>query len=131
LGDEVYPTVPEEAAELLSTLGGVGEKSAFEVEDDTDHLFGRREVDRSRGERLAVDRRHIKRFLRRTGMTAATGFAADLDWLRSTVFELLVLSTILERRMTLRSARRLQQALKREVPSLRRELAFRMVIREP
>jgi hypothetical protein len=79
---------------------------------------------------LDIDRRHITRFVRRTGMTAATGFAADLDWLRSTVFELLFLSTLLERRMTLRGARRLQQALKREVPSLRRELAFRMVIRE-
>jgi hypothetical protein len=80
---------------------------------------------------FACDRRHIQRFLRRTGVTAATGFAADLDWFRSTVFELLVLSALVERHVTRRSARRLEKELRREAPNLRREFAFRMVINEP
>jgi hypothetical protein len=80
---------------------------------------------------LDIDKRNITRFLRRTGVTAATGFASDLDWLRSGAFELLVLSTLLRYRVNLRGARRMEQVLMREVPCLRRELAFRMVINEP
>lgn len=80
---------------------------------------------------FAVDRRDIQRFPRRTGLTAATGFAAELDWFRSTVFDLLVLSAMVERRVPLQRARRLAHELRREAPNLRREFAFRMVINEP
>ena len=79
---------------------------------------------------FAVDRRRVTRFLRRTGLTAATGFATDLPWLRSLSFELLMLSTLVERRVTLRNARRVRLQLRKDVPSLRREVAFRMVIND-
>jgi hypothetical protein len=80
---------------------------------------------------LGVDRRVVRRFLRHTGITAATGFASDLNWFRSTVFELLVLANMVERRTNLRGVRRLESALLRELPSLRRELGFRVVVNEP
>jgi hypothetical protein len=79
---------------------------------------------------FAVDRRVVRRFLKQTGMTAATGFASDVNWFRTTVFEFLMLATVVERRTNLRAARRLEAALLRELPSLRRELAFRMVLNE-
>ncbi|HEX4514705.1 MAG TPA: hypothetical protein VH054_14245 [Polyangiaceae bacterium] len=79
---------------------------------------------------FAIDRRHIMRFLRQTGITAATGFATDLDWFRASVFEILALSTLLRCRITPRNARRLARDLNADVPSLRRELAFRMVVNE-
>jgi hypothetical protein len=80
---------------------------------------------------LAVDRRHLTRFLRRTGIIAATGFQREVDWLRSTAFELLMLPTILRYSRTRRGARRMAAALNREAGHLRRELGFRVVVNEP
>lgn len=80
---------------------------------------------------LAIDRRLVRRFLRQTGAAAVTGFASDLNWFRSTVYEFLVLAMIAERRTNRRGARRLEAALRGEVPHLRRELAFRMVVNDP
>lgn len=79
---------------------------------------------------LAIDRRHVRRFMRETGVTAVTGFASDLNWFSSTVFEFLVLATIVERRTNLRGVRRLDAALRGELPHLRRELGFRVVIND-
>jgi len=78
---------------------------------------------------LAVDRRHINRFVRRTGVLGVTGFAADVDWLRSAAFELLILSKLLRFSPSLRGVRRAERALMKEAPALRRELAFRFVTR--
>jgi hypothetical protein len=80
---------------------------------------------------LDVDRRHISRFLRQTGVLAATGFKKEVDWLRSSAFEVLVFETLLRHRLTLGGARRMERAFRREVPDLRREFQFRMVINEP
>jgi hypothetical protein len=77
---------------------------------------------------LGIDIRRITRFLRHTGVTAVTGFQKDVDFLRSATFELLLLAAVLRYRVTRRGARRMEQVLRTEVPSLRRELAFRMVI---
>jgi hypothetical protein len=41
LRDQAYPTVAEEAAKFFPTLGGVGDKTTLEVEDDADHLLRR------------------------------------------------------------------------------------------
>ena len=80
---------------------------------------------------LNIDRRRITRFLRRTGMVAATGFRRDLDWLTSSALECVILSTLLRYRLTLDGARRMERALRREATYLRRQLAFRIVLRDP
>jgi hypothetical protein len=79
---------------------------------------------------LNIDKRHISRFLRTTGVMAATGFRKDLDWLTSSAGELLIMATLLRYRLTLDGVRRMDRALRREAPHLQRQLAFRMVVRE-
>jgi hypothetical protein len=79
---------------------------------------------------LAVDRRHLTRFLRSTGITSASGFVTEVDWLRSTAFELLILPTVLRYSRTRRGAQRMAAALHKEAGPLRRELGFRVVLRE-
>lgn len=78
---------------------------------------------------LAVDRRRIHRFVERTGVVAVTGYARDVDWLESAAMEVFILSTLLRYDLTLAGARRMDRALRR-VSYLRRELGFRMVIRD-
>jgi hypothetical protein len=41
---------------------------------------------------LDTDRRNLKRFLQRTEALAVLGYKNDVDWLKSTAFELLMLS---------------------------------------
>jgi hypothetical protein len=80
---------------------------------------------------LGVDKRRIGRFLRRTGVLAVTGFVDEVDWLRSTAFELLILPTVLRYSRTRKGARRMAAAVHREAGPLRRELGFRVVLNEP
>lgn len=82
-------------------------------------------------ETLGADRRHIQRFLRRTGATAATGFRESIDWLKSSAFEVLMFDVMLRRPFTVASAQRIKQDLWREIPGLARQLEFRMEIRDP
>lgn len=43
-------------------------------------------------ETLAVDRRHLTRFLRRTGAKLISGYTKEVDWVQSAAFELLLLN---------------------------------------
>jgi hypothetical protein len=43
---------------------------------------------------LDVDKRHLKRFLKRTEALAICGYCLDVDWMKSTAFELLLLSEL-------------------------------------
>jgi len=45
---------------------------------------------------LAIDKRHLKRFLLQTGAVAICGYKVDVDWMKSTAFELLLLSILQE-----------------------------------
>ncbi len=78
---------------------------------------------------LRTDLRQIKRFIKRTGVLGVTGFTSDIDWLRSAMLELAIISTLLRYRPTLRGARRMAAALKHENRDLRRELGFRCITR--
>ncbi len=79
---------------------------------------------------LNTDRRNITRFLAKTGALAATGFKSDVDWLKSAAFEVLIFEVMLRFKLTIRGARQMDKALLEEVPYLRREFKFRMVINE-
>ena len=43
---------------------------------------------------LAVDRRRIQKFLRKTGLLAVTGYKKEVDWMYSASFEVLLLDAI-------------------------------------
>lgn len=79
---------------------------------------------------LDVEQRRIRRFLKRTGALAATGFRKDVNWLRSSAFEVLIFETLLRHPLTRAGARRMDRTLKEEVPDLRREFRFRVVLNE-
>ena len=79
---------------------------------------------------LNTDRRNITRFLAKTGALAATGFKSDVDWLKPAAFEVLIFEVMLRFKLTIRGARQMDKALLEEVPYLRREFKFRMVINE-
>jgi hypothetical protein len=79
---------------------------------------------------LDVEHRRIRRFLKRTGAVAATGFREDVEWLKSSAFEVMLLDIFLQHPLTRAGARRMARSVRRELPELRRELRFRLVVNE-
>lgn len=80
---------------------------------------------------MNTSRRHIQQFLQKTGANAISGFKNEVDWLLSSVFEVLLFSELLRHNLTLPGVRRVDESLRREYGALCRKLDFRMVIREP
>jgi hypothetical protein len=65
---------------------------------------------------LRIDKRVLKRFLKKTGALAVCGYSVDVNWLRSTAFELLLLSEIQDNEFSGRGA----EAIVREATELAR-----------
>lgn len=65
---------------------------------------------------LRIGKRVLRRFLRRTGALAVCGYRVDVNWLRSTAFELLLLSQIQKHEFSGRGA----AAIEREATELAR-----------
>lgn len=71
---------------------------------------------------LDIDRRHLKRFLRTSGVLAVCGYKADVDWLISASFELLLLESMQQNEFSGRGIRALATKTKsaaRRYPDLR------------
>jgi hypothetical protein len=79
---------------------------------------------------LNIDRRNIQRFLKKTGVVAVTGFKEDVDWLYSSVFEVILLNILTRRAMDRRGAGAAKRRLEDEHSSMCKKLDFRMEIRE-
>ena len=75
---------------------------------------------------VGIDRRHLKRFLRETQAAAICGYKANVDWMRATAFELLLLSALQGNELSLRGVGAIQR---RTVPIAKSfsDLQFRMV----
>ncbi len=76
---------------------------------------------------LATDRRNIQRFLRRTRAVAVCGFRENIDWLKSTAFDLLLFDIIQRYEISLRGIPAFHREVKRSYTRLCRELGFRLV----
>ncbi len=61
---------------------------------------------------LRIDRRALRRFLERTQAMAVCGYRVDVNWLRSTAFELLLLSQIQGNEFSGRGAEAIGRAAK-------------------
>ena len=79
---------------------------------------------------LATDRRNIKRFLRRTRAEAACGFRKNIDWLKSSAFDLLLFEIIQRYEFSRRGIPAFYREVKRSYPRLCKELGFRLVYLE-
>jgi hypothetical protein len=75
---------------------------------------------------LGVDKRHLKRFLGRSGALAICGYRLDVDWLRSTAFELLLMAEMQGNEFSRRGILAIEAKLL-EVARLFSELEFRIV----
>jgi hypothetical protein len=75
---------------------------------------------------LAIDKRHLKRFLQQTGALMICGYSTDVDWLKSTAFEIMLLSEMQENEFSGRGIDAIQKKLMYISKSFP-ELHFRMV----
>lgn len=75
---------------------------------------------------LGTDKRQLTRFLKRTSALAVCGYRVDVDWMRSTAFELLLFSHMQDNEF---SGRGVEAILREatEVGKTFRDLDFRMV----
>ncbi|HSW31320.1 MAG TPA: DUF6642 family protein [Longimicrobiales bacterium] len=78
---------------------------------------------------MGVDKRHIRRFLNRTGLVAAAGFKSEVDWLTSAVFDVLLFEAMLRYSLTPRGARAIRARMWDQYRSLCNRLDFRMIVR--
>jgi hypothetical protein len=79
---------------------------------------------------LAVGGRRVDAFLQATGALAVCGYLDYVDWLKSTAFDLLVLSAMQQNTLTPSGVRAMQRRISREAPGLAKELTFRMIVRK-
>ncbi|MFH1689634.1 MAG: DUF6642 family protein [Candidatus Eisenbacteria bacterium] len=75
---------------------------------------------------LRIDRRVLRRFLDRTQAMAVCGYRVDVDWMRSTAFELLILSQIQKNEFSGRGAQAIDREAKRTARSFK-DLDFSIV----
>jgi hypothetical protein len=80
---------------------------------------------------LKCDKRHLDRFLAKTGAVAVSGYKREVMWVESTAFELLVLNAMLWPSMTVHGAGKMYREIMRMAHGLARDLQFRMVVRKP
>lgn len=80
---------------------------------------------------LDVDRRRVHLFLKRTKALAVCGFKSYVDWLPSTVFDLMVFDLMQGRAFDLRGFNNLDHLIRERVGSIHKKLDFRLILREP
>ena len=80
---------------------------------------------------LRVDRRRVKRLLRRAGIKAACGYTNDVDWIPSTALDLLALDTLSRFSITERGLAASERRILENARRLTGRLGFRMVTLPP
>ena len=79
---------------------------------------------------LDVDARHLKRFLKATDALALCGYRMDVDWMKASAFELLLMSALQNNEFSGRGIDAIERRIAREFGSLARSLKFRMITRK-
>jgi hypothetical protein len=79
---------------------------------------------------LKIDSRLVRRFLKRTGAVAAVGYKSDVDWVKSTAFEMLLLQAFQNNAISVGGMRAIKNRISKEYRQLARDLEFRMIINE-
>ena len=80
-------------------------------------------------ETLGTDKRHITRFLKKTGALAVCGYKADVDWVKSSVHDILIIEALQENEYSMRGI----DSIKSKLEMIAREfrgLEFRVVTRK-
>ena len=77
---------------------------------------------------MAVHPSQWRRFLLRTFALAACGYRADVDWVLSTAFEMILLSGLQRNALTRAGMAAVRRRVERQASRLARDLKFKMVI---
>lgn len=72
----------------------------------------------------------INKYLRESGAVAVSGYSQDVDWIKSTVFEMLYLSELQTRPFTKASMTSIHNRMRKIASPLCKELGFRMVVKK-
>ncbi len=78
---------------------------------------------------MKMNGNRLNRFLKNTEALAVCGYTHDVDWLRSSAFEMLALAAMQDNALTVPGARAMNKRIRREAPYLVRQLGFRMVVK--
>jgi hypothetical protein len=113
-----------------------GEKGSIHISKDRYDLedVGDRLADKCKGKviivgscnTLNIDKRHLKRFLKKTGAFAVCGYKTTVDWMQSTAFELLLLNILQKNKFDGRGVVSIKSKVK-ELSNSFKELDFRFV----
>jgi len=79
-------------------------------------------------ETLNIDERHVQRFLNQTGAIAAIGYKMQVEWMKATAFELLVLNSLQDDKFDSRGIENVKSKIMNDYGNLHSLLKFRMVI---
>ena len=79
---------------------------------------------------MEIDLRKIKSFLKNTKALAICGYKSEVDWMKSTAFELLVLSVLQDNEFSGRGITAIGNRIKDNFDGLAKELKFRMVTKK-
>jgi hypothetical protein len=76
---------------------------------------------------LQIDKRKLKKVLRKTGALAICGYRSDVDWMKSAAFELLVLNEMQRNSLTVQGVDAIRRRIAAEYPTMVKEFKFTMV----
>ena len=79
---------------------------------------------------LKINGNRLNSFLTNTGALAVCGYKGDVNWLRSTAFDLLVFAAMQDFALNVRGAEAMKRRIGRDACGLSDDLEFRMVIRK-
>lgn len=77
---------------------------------------------------LDVHGHRLNRFLDRTGALAVCGYKAEVDWMTSAAFEILMIRAFQEFSMTRQGMAAVSRSIHRDLPELAKNLSFHMVV---
>jgi len=108
----------------------LGNKKPYSLDNLAEHLAGKCSnsiIIFGSCSTLAIRMNYLKKFLDKTGALAICGYQADVDWLHSTAFEMLILSQMQENEFSKRGISAIESKVNNIVRKFRNELQFRMV----
>jgi len=77
---------------------------------------------------LDIHGNRIRSFLGRTGALAVCGYKSQVDWMLSAAFEIILFYELQYNALSRQGMERVKQAVRDQIPRLRKQLCFRMVI---
>jgi len=117
---------------LLSDLRRKGSTISLEwLEQRLEGLCEKRVIHFGACRTLEIHGNRLRRFLRRTGALAVSGYWGDVDWLKSAAFEMVLLTELQYGSLRVPGIEAVREQIFGSSGSLARELGFQMLVRKP